>query len=92
MKNSIMYKLAIQVSDFYLSALNKTNKSNAIRSEWIEHVACKKYHFEAAAQYRCALYCLERGKYGEEVARLQAWRRSSVNWSDEFKICRGYSA
>ena len=72
MKNSIIYKLAIQVSDFYLSALNKTNKSNAIRSEWIEHVACKKYHFEAAAQYRCALYCLERGKYGEEVARLQA--------------------
>jgi len=31
----------------------------------------KHHHFAAAAQYRAACDCLERAKYGEEIARLQ---------------------
>lgn len=34
-------------------------------------MSAKHHHFAAAAQYRAACDCLERSKYGEEVARLK---------------------
>jgi programmed cell death 6-interacting protein len=34
-------------------------------------MSAKHHHFAAAAQYRAACDCLERRKYGEEVARLK---------------------
>ncbi|KAJ0270358.1 hypothetical protein COL922a_014712, partial [Colletotrichum nupharicola] len=34
-------------------------------------MTAKQHHFAAAAQYRQALDCLEKRKYGEEVARLR---------------------
>lgn len=71
MKNQLIARLAIQVSDYYGTALEFARKSDVIRSEWLSLIECKRYHFEAAAQYRAALDCLDRGKYGEEVARLQ---------------------
>ncbi|KAK9366911.1 BRO1-like domain-containing protein [Lipomyces kononenkoae] len=71
-KNSVIARLAHQVSNYYDQALNAAMRTAAIKSEWIHHFTCKKCHFEAAAQYRAAAECLSNGKYGEELARLKA--------------------
>ncbi|KAK9478552.1 BRO1-like domain-containing protein [Lipomyces japonicus] len=72
MKNSIIARLAHQVSLYYGQTLDCTLKSAVIKSEWIHHITCKKFHFEAAAQFRISTDCLSTGKYGEEIARLRA--------------------
>ncbi|PNY28169.1 pH-response regulator protein palA/RIM20, partial [Tolypocladium capitatum] len=64
-------KLAAQVSDLYISAAEAAVKSEAISSAWIHHMTAKHHHFAAAAQYRAARDCLEKLRYGEEVARLK---------------------
>jgi len=70
-KDASIAKLAAKVSDFYGLAGDWGVKSQAISSEWIHHASAKHHHFAAAAQYRQACDCLEKRKYGEEVARLQ---------------------
>lgn len=70
-KDASIAKLAARVSDLYSSAGDWGVKSEAISSEWIHHTTAKHHHFAAAAQYRQACDCLERRKYGEEVARLR---------------------
>lgn len=74
-KDASIAKLAARVSDLYKSAGGWGVNSEAISSEWIHHAMAKHHHFAAAAQYRQACDCLERRKYGEEVARL----RDSLN-------------
>lgn len=64
-------KLAARVSDLYDLAGEAAVKSDAISSSWIHHMSAKQHHFAAAAQYRLARDCLERRKFGEEVARLK---------------------
>ena len=70
MKDVIISKLAAQVSDFYGDAAEVAVLSNAVTNDWIRHMNAKQHHFAAAAQYRASLDCLEKRKYGEEVARL----------------------
>lgn len=70
-KDASIAKLAARVSDLYNSAGEWGIKSEAVSSEWIHHTAAKHHHFAAAAQYRQARDCLEKRKYGEEVARLR---------------------
>jgi len=70
-KDASIAKLAAKVSDFYGTAGDWARKSDAISAEWIHHAAAKHHHFAAAAQYRQACDCLEKRKYGEEVARLR---------------------
>ncbi|TVY83955.1 pH-response regulator protein, partial [Lachnellula suecica] len=70
-KDASIAKLAAKVSDFYGLAGDWGVKSEAISSEWIHHTTAKHHHFAAAAQYRQACDCLEKRKYGEEVARLR---------------------
>jgi programmed cell death 6-interacting protein len=70
-KDASIAKLAAKVSDFYGAAGDWGVKSEAISSEWIHHTTAKHHHFAAAAQYRQACDCLEKRKYGEEVARLR---------------------
>jgi programmed cell death 6-interacting protein len=70
-KDASIAKLAAKVSDLYAEAGDWGVKSNAISSEWIHHSTAKHHHFAAAAQYRQACDCLEKRKYGEEVARLR---------------------
>ncbi|KIM95169.1 hypothetical protein OIDMADRAFT_80910, partial [Oidiodendron maius Zn] len=70
-KDASIAKLAAKVSDFYASAGDWGVKSDAMSSEWIHHATAKHHHFAAAAQYRQACDCLEKRKYGEEVARLR---------------------
>ncbi|KAH8885322.1 BRO1-domain-containing protein [Thozetella sp. PMI_491] len=69
-KDASIAKLAARVSDLYNLAGEAAMQSEAISSSWIHHMSAKHHHFAAAAQYRAACDCLERRKYGEEVARL----------------------
>ncbi|EFY96207.2 pH-response regulator protein palA/RIM20 [Metarhizium robertsii ARSEF 23] len=69
-KDASIAKLAARVSDLYNLAGEAAMKSEAISSAWIHHMTAKHHHFAAAAQYRAACDCLEKRRYGEEVARL----------------------
>jgi programmed cell death 6-interacting protein len=71
LKDASIARLAAKVSDFYASGGDFGAKSDAISSEWIHHMNTKHHHFAAAAQYRAARDCLDKRKYGEEVARLR---------------------
>lgn len=71
LKDASIARLAAMVSDYYVEAGDYGVKSEAITSEWIHHSTAKHYHFAAAAQYRAACDCLEKRKYGEQVARLR---------------------
>ncbi|KAK5127596.1 hypothetical protein LTR85_006936 [Meristemomyces frigidus] len=71
LKDSSIAKLAAKVSDLYNDAADWALKSPSVPSEWIHHLNAKSHHFAAAAQYRASLDCLEKRKYGEEVARLR---------------------
>lgn len=79
LKDASIAKLAAKVSDLYSESGDWALKSESITSEWIHHVQAKHHHFAAAAQYRAACDCLEKRKYGEEVARL----RDSLNCVNE---------
>lgn len=70
-KDSLISRLAAKVSDFYDQAAEYGTRSDIISTEWIHHMTAKHHHFAAAAQYRAACDCLEKRKYGEEVARLR---------------------
>ncbi|ROW06594.1 hypothetical protein VMCG_04254 [Cytospora schulzeri] len=69
-KDASISKVAARVSDLYNLSGEAAMKSEAISSAWIHHMSAKHHHFAAAAQYRAACDCLEKRKYGEEVARL----------------------
>jgi len=71
LKDALIAKLAAKVSDYYSDAGDLGIKSDVISSEWIHHMNAKHHHFAAAAQYRAACDCLEKRKYGEEIARLK---------------------
>ena len=71
MKAGTIARLAAKVSDYYSIAGDNAIKSDAISTEWIHHFQAKHHHFAAAAQYRQSVDCLEKRKYGEEVARLK---------------------
>ncbi|KAL8740429.1 MAG: hypothetical protein Q9190_006871 [Brigantiaea leucoxantha] len=71
LKDGLIAKLAAKVSDFYDQAAEYGTKSDIISTEWIHHMTAKQHHFAAAAQYRASRDCLEKQRYGEEVARLK---------------------
>jgi programmed cell death 6-interacting protein len=71
LKDATIAKLAARVSDLYNEAGEAGVQSDSVSSEWIHHMTAKHHHFAAAAQYRAACDCLEKRKYGEEVARLR---------------------
>lgn len=79
LKDASIARLAAKVSDLYSEAGDWALKSEWISSEWIHHMNAKHHHFAAAAQYRAACDCLDKRKYGEEVARL----RDSLNCVNE---------
>lgn len=70
-KDASIAKLAARVSDLYNLAGDAAMQSDAISTAWIHHMTAKHHHFAAAAQYRAACDCLEKKKYGEEIARLK---------------------
>ena len=70
-KDALISKLAAKVSDFYDEAAEFGTKSDTISTDWIHHMTAKHHHFAAAAQFRASCDCLEKRKYGEEIARLR---------------------
>lgn len=70
-KDSTIARLAAKVSDYYDCAADSGTKTESVETEWLHHMSIKHHHFAAAAQLRAACDCLERRKYGEEVARLR---------------------
>ena len=70
-KDALISRLAAKVSDFYDQAAEHGTRSDSISTDWIHHMSVKHHHFAGAAQYRAACDCLEKRKYGEEVARLR---------------------
>ena len=70
-KDALIAKLAAKVSDFYNQAAESGTRSDTVSTDWIHHMSAKHHHFAGAAQYRAACDCLEKRKYGEEVARLK---------------------
>ncbi|KAK4132135.1 BRO1-domain-containing protein [Trichocladium antarcticum] len=85
-KDASIAKLAARVSDLYNLSGEAAMHSEAISSAWIHHMSAKHHHFAAAAQYRAACDCLEKKRYGEEVARL-ADAVACVN--EGLKECKG---
>jgi len=71
MKDATIARLAAKVSDYYSLAGDWAIKSDAVSTEWIHHLDAKHHHFAAAAQYRQSCDCLDKRKYGEEIARLR---------------------
>lgn len=71
LKDALIAKLAAKVCDLYDQAADYGTKSDIISTEWIHHMTAKHHHFAAAAQYRASRDCLDKQKYGEEVARLR---------------------
>ncbi len=71
LKDSLIAKLAAKVSDFYDQAAEYGTKSDIVSTDWIHHMTAKHHHFAAAAQYRASRDCLDKHRYGEEVARLR---------------------
>lgn len=85
-KDSLIARLAIQVHAYYDEALQSASRSEGFRTEWISHITVKKYHFEAAAEYRASLTAVAASKYGEEVAHLQKAQRATSNASSNLKF------
>ncbi|KAK0724508.1 BRO1-like domain-containing protein [Lasiosphaeris hirsuta] len=85
-KDASIAKLAARVSDLYNLAGEAAMRSEAISSAWIHHMSAKHHHFAAAAQYRAACDCLEKRRYGEEVARLSD---AVLCVNEGLKECRG---
>lgn len=71
LKDMSIAKLAAKASDLFNSAAEAAMASQAISSAWIHHMTARHHHLAAAAQYRAARDCLEKRRYGEEVARLK---------------------
>ncbi|BEI84836.1 hypothetical protein CcaverHIS002_0502370 [Cutaneotrichosporon cavernicola] len=75
-KNALVAKLSMKVSEYYRSSLKAANgmdfpSASNFPQNWTNHVLVKANHFEAAAQYRQSQDDLEKGRYGQEIARLR---------------------
>ncbi|EGW30966.1 uncharacterized protein SPAPADRAFT_142371 [Spathaspora passalidarum NRRL Y-27907] len=76
MKDSVISKLSFQTSEYYSQALSLGNSSDYIKLEWINHLAVKKFHFQAAAYFRKANIAQDSFNYGEQVAYLRLASKS----------------
>ncbi|KAI9098591.1 BRO1-like domain-containing protein [Phlyctochytrium arcticum] len=72
MKDAVIARLAAQVAMFYEQAHTNAVSSGVFHDSWLVQMDIKVHHFKAAAQFRQSQVCLAAGKYGEEIARLQA--------------------
>jgi programmed cell death 6-interacting protein len=71
LKDMSIAKIAAKISDLFASAVELGRKTDGIPSQWIHHMKARHFHFAAVVQYRAACDCLDKRRYGEEVARLQ---------------------
>ena len=71
MKDKLIAQLSEQVSQLYGKAHTALQKSTAVTAAWIHHLAVKRLHFAAAAQFRMSTSAVSNSQYGEEVSRLR---------------------
>ncbi|KAI8990064.1 BRO1-like domain-containing protein [Pilobolus umbonatus] len=74
LRDGIISRLALQISDYYNTALEMASNSsiqNVFPKNWLTHMQVKALHFNAAAQFRKSSECIVQDKYGEELSRLQ---------------------
>ncbi|CDZ96580.1 Predicted signal transduction protein [Phaffia rhodozyma] len=76
-KNGIVAKLAMKVSDLYEQAIlaskaDSPAASSFLPSNWTALMNVKQLHFQAVAHYRMGVEDLEKNRYGNEIARLEA--------------------
>ncbi|KZT22347.1 BRO1-domain-containing protein [Neolentinus lepideus HHB14362 ss-1] len=74
-KNGVIAKLAAKAAFFYDEAGRTIRDASppikhAFSPIWVSHCEAKRYHFEAAAQYRKSVDDLEASRYGHELSRL----------------------
>lgn len=70
MKDSVIARLSVQVSEYYEKAIEAATESDSIKLEWINQFQVKKSHFRAAAHYRMSVIAQDNFNYGEQVAHL----------------------
>lgn len=71
MKNSVIARLSIKVSELYQVALKYAENSDHIILDWINHFKVKIHHFQAASHYRMAIVAQDHFEYGVQVAHLK---------------------
>lgn len=71
MKNTVIARLSIKVSELYETGLLYAEKSENIILDWINQFKVKARHFEAASHYRMAIVAQDNFEYGVQVAHLQ---------------------
>lgn len=70
-KDHIIARLSIKVSELYDKAAFYASESDSITLDWINHFKVKKFHFEAAAHYRMSMVAIDSFRYGDQVAHLK---------------------
>lgn len=70
-KNSLVARLSMKVSDTYGKALESGSRCSCIVLEWVNFMKVKQLHFRAASLYRASLQCLDNFQYGLQVAYLK---------------------
>ena len=70
-KDSLIAKLALQVSELYDTASKHAHTSEIIRTDWVEHLKSKSLYFSAVAHYRNSIALGEKEAYGAQIKSLQ---------------------
>ncbi|CUS20346.1 LAQU0S01e04566g1_1 [Lachancea quebecensis] len=71
LKNSIIARLAFQVSLYYKTSYKQASSSQLIRSDWEKLLKDKCSYFEAVTSFRYSLIFDEKGDYGSKVRTLR---------------------
>ncbi|SCU82495.1 LADA_0C05754g1_1 [Lachancea dasiensis] len=71
LKNNLVAKLALQVSEYYYQSSKCASSSELIRSDWQHRFKQKHLYFKAVALYRYSLSCDDKAHYGYKVRALR---------------------
>lgn len=71
MKNTVIARLSVKVSEMYDTALLHAEKSDSIILDWMNQFKVKRSHFMAAASFRMSIVALDSFEYGQQVAHLK---------------------
>ncbi|KAH6591094.1 hypothetical protein BASA50_009095 [Batrachochytrium salamandrivorans] len=77
MKDATLAKLAQQASVFYAAAFEGASKTQVFDKAWNSYMQVKLLHWKSVSHYHRALEALGSGKYGEQIA----WINAALAWS-----------
>lgn len=70
-KDTVIAKLAMQVSEYYSLALKFSEKTTSVNRKFFYHVLVKLSHFRAVFHWRMANYSLDNFQYGVQILHLR---------------------